>query len=482
MKAKQVFSKMRKNIVMDMEFRIERDSLGEVKVPKHRLYGAQTERSLENFRVGSSQFPLEVIHQLILIKRAAAVVNHQLGVLDLEHRDLILRACDELLKGGHHAEFPLHLYQTGSGTQSNMNVNEVISNLAIQMAGGELGSKKPIHPNDHVNKSQSSNDVIPTAIHMAVVYECKTRLLPALKLFKETLHHKEKEFLDIVKVGRTHLMDATPLSLGQEFGGYKVQIEHGIECIEHALKYVEELAIGGTAVGTKLNTPMGFQELMIDELNRLTGHTYRPAKSLFEALSTEDSLVQIAGAFNRIACSVLKIANDIRFYASGPRAGLAELILPANEPGSSIMPGKVNPTQCESITMIAARVMGNYTTITIAASQGNFQLNVYRPVIAHAVLQAIEILGDGIRNFTERCVKGIQADRKMIVFNLHNSLMLVTALAPYIGYDKSAKIASFAYENNVSLKDAAVELKFLTAKEFDSMIDVEKMAFPHGKP
>ncbi len=465
-----------------MEYRIEKDSLGEVKVPKNRLYGAQTTRSLENFKVGTSHFPLEVILQLIMIKKAAAIVNHRLGVLSDEQKDLIIAATEELLSGGYEQEFPLHLYQTGSGTQSNMNVNEVVSNLANQMAGKPLGSREPIHPNDHVNKSQSSNDVVPTAIHMAVVHECRVRLLPALKRFKEVLAQKEKDFFDIIKIGRTHLMDATPLSLGQEFGGYRTQIEHGIESIEAALKHVEELAIGGTAVGTQLNTPKGFQHMMIEELNQLTGLHFRPAKSLFEALSTEDSLVEIGGSFNRLACAILKIANDIRFYASGPRAGLAELILPANEPGSSIMPGKVNPTQCESITMIAAKVMGNYTTVTIAASQGNFQLNVYRPVIAYSILQAIELLSDGIRNFTEKCILGIEPNLKRIESNLYNSLMLVTALAPHIGYDKSAKAALHAHEKDISLKEAVMELGFLSSAQFDSFIDVNQMAFPHGKP
>ncbi len=463
-----------------MEYRIEKDSLGEVKVPKDRLYGAQTQRSLENFNVGTSHFPLEVISQLILIKKAAAIVNHKLGVLDQTKHELIVDAADALLRGGFEKEFPLHLYQTGSGTQSNMNVNEVISNLAIRKLGGVLGSKDPIHPNDHVNKSQSSNDTIPTAIHMAVVHECKVRLLPSLRLFRDALEEKAKSFHDVIKVGRTHLMDATPLSLGDEFKGYCVQIDLGIRSVEEALKEVEALAIGGTAVGTGINTPKGFQKLMIEELSRLCGHHFKSSESLFEALSCEDSLVQIGGALNRLACAALKIGNDIRLYASGPRAGIGELILPANEPGSSIMPGKVNPTQCESITMIAARVMGNYTTITIAASQGHFQLNVYRPVIAHALLQSIRLLADGVKNFTEKCLKGIRVNHKKIDTHLEQSLMLVTALVPKIGYDNAAKIALYAHEHNLSLKMAAVKLHIMTEQEYDQSLNIKKMAFPHG--
>ena len=464
-----------------MEYRIEKDSLGEVKVPKDRLYGAQTQRSLENFNVGTTHFPFEVIHQLITIKKAAATVNYKLGVLDEKRKILIVGAANELLRGGYENEFPLHLYQTGSGTQSNMNVNEVISNLVIQNLGGILGSKEPIHPNDHVNKSQSSNDTIPTAIHMAVVHECKSKLLPSLRLFRDALQEKAKNFHDVIKVGRTHLMDATPLSLGEEFRGYQVQIDLGIRSVEEALKEVEALAIGGTAVGTGINTPKGFQKLMIEELNLLTGYHFRSCDSLFEALSCEDSLVQIGGALNRLACAVLKIGNDIRLYASGPRAGIGELILPANEPGSSIMPGKVNPTQCESITMIAARVMGNYTTITIAASQGHFQLNVYRPVIAHALLQSVRLLADGCRNFTEKCLKGIRVNQQKIEAHLQQSLMLVTSLVPKIGYDNAAKIALYAHEHNLSLKMAAVKLQLMTEKEYDASINVKKMAFPHGE-
>jgi fumarate hydratase class II len=463
-----------------MEYRIEHDSLGEVKVPKNRLYGAQTQRSLENFKVGSSHFPLEVIHQLIIVKKAAAITNCKLGQLDETKKNLIVEAADALLKGGYESEFPLHLYQTGSGTQSNMNVNEVISNWVSRNLGTELGSKDPIHPNDHVNKSQSSNDAIPTAIHMAVIQECRGKLLPSLRLFANALRHKETEFHKIIKVGRTHLMDATPISLGEEFGGYRVQIEQAIHSIEDALEEVSALAIGGTAVGSGLNTPKGFQKMMLEELNRLTGHVFHPAASLYEALSSEDSLVQLGGALNRLACAFLKIANDIRFYASGPRAGIGELVLPSNEPGSSIMPGKVNPTQCESLTMIAAAVMGNYTTVTVAASQGQFQLNVYRPVIAHAILQSIAILADGSRNFTERCLKGIQINRDKIEENLSNSLMLVTALVPKIGYDKAAKIAIYAHNHGSSLKEAAVALHYMTKEEYEEAIDVRKMAFPHA--
>lgn len=464
-----------------MEYRVEKDSLGEVKVPKNRLYGAQTQRSLENFNVGSSHFPLEVIHQLIIIKKAAAIVNHNLGVLDEKRKELIVHAAEELLKGGYDQEFPLHLYQTGSGTQSNMNVNEVMSNLIIKKLGGVLGSKDPIHPNDHVNKSQSSNDTIPTAIHMAVLHLCKLKLLPSLRQFRDALHEKEKSFHHVIKVGRTHLMDATPLSLGEEFGGYRVQIEQGMRAVEEALKEVQALAIGGTAVGTGINTPNGFQKMMIDEINHLTGYNFRSSDSLFEALSSEDSLVQIGGALNRLACAILKIGNDIRLYASGPRAGIGELILPANEPGSSIMPGKVNPTQCESLTMIATRLMGNYTTITIAASQGHFQLNVFRPVIAHTLIESIVLLADGCKNFTEKCLKGIRVNQEKIDHHLEQSLMLVTSLVPKIGYDNAAKIALYAHEHNLSLKQAAVKLQIMSGAEYDQSLNIEKMAFPHKK-
>jgi fumarate hydratase class II len=462
-----------------MEYRIEKDSLGEVRVPQNRLYGAQTARSLENFRIGTDLFPHKVIRQLLLIKRAAATVNCALGVLTKEKKEMITGAVDELLRNDYSEEFPLFLYQTGSGTQSNMNVNEVVSNLAIKKAHGVIGSKTPIHPNDDVNKSQSSNDTVPTAIHMAIIDECIKSLKPNLQFMKETLAKKEAEFLQIVKIGRTHLMDATPVSLGQEFGGYKVQIEDGIRCLEDALDFVAGLAIGGTAVGTGINTPKDFDTKMVEELNRLTGHDFKIARSKFEALATEDSLVSLSGALNRIACAFLKIANDIRFYASGPRAGLGELILPANEPGSSIMPGKVNPTQCEALMMVAAKVMGNNMTMTIADSHGNFQLNVYRPLIAHVILESIILLSDGAKNFTDKCLAGIKANHVMIDANLQNSLMLVTALATKIGYDKSAKMALYAHQNDVSLKEAALALNFLTAEEFDQLIDVKKMAFPH---
>ncbi|MBU6148811.1 MAG: class II fumarate hydratase [Verrucomicrobia bacterium] len=462
-----------------MEYRIERDSLGDVEVPKERLYGAQTARSLRNFKVGSSLFPHEVIDQLILIKKAAANVNCRLGVLDEKKKELICEATDELLKGGFEKEFPLPLFQTGSGTQSNMNVNEVISNLVCKNTGKALGSKEPVHPNDHVNKSQSSNDVVPTAIHMAVTHECIKRLLPGLKTLSATLRDKEVEFKEVIKVGRTHLMDATPLSLGSEFGGYKEQIDQAIKSIEEALYHVQALAIGGTAVGTGINTPKGFQKGMIDELNHLTHGKFRPAQSLFEALSCEDNLVFFGGALNRVACALFKIANDIRLYASGPRAGIAELELPANEPGSSIMPGKVNPTQCESMTMIAAQVMGNYTTLTIAASQGHFQLNVYRPVIAHALLESIAILGDGAINFAKKCIQGIKINQKMMDQHLQLSLMLVTALVPHIGYDKAAKIALYAHEKQISLKKAAEELAYLAPEEYEKLMDLRRMAYPH---
>lgn len=452
------------------KYRIETDSHGEVKVPNERLYGAQTQRSLENFKIGSSHFPLEVIEALLLIKKGAAIVNHRLNLITEREKALIIEAVDELLKGGYEQEFPLRLYQTGSGTQSNMNVNEVISNLAIKKSGGIVGSKKPIHPNDHVNCSQSSNDTIPTAIHMAVVLMVKRMLLPALESFAKSLKEKQEEFSSIIKIGRTHLMDATPLTFGQEFSGYYQQIIHGIQAVTGALKPVEELAIGGTAVGTGINCPTGFKEAIIELLSEWTKHPFRSATNLFEALSSEDSLVEMSGAMDRIACSVLKIANDIRYYASGPRAGIGELILPSNEPGSSIMPGKVNPTQCEAITMVAARVMGNHTTIAVAASQGQFQLNVYRPVIAHALLQSIELLADAICNFNEKCLKGLKVNRQKVHSNLHNSLMLVTALTPHIGYDKAAKIALYAHEHDLSLKEATLKLNFLTAEQFDEYI------------
>ncbi|MBY0530010.1 MAG: class II fumarate hydratase [Rhabdochlamydiaceae bacterium] len=460
---------------MSQQFRIEKDSLGEIKVPAHCYYGAQTARSLLNFPIGQERMPIEVIRALAIIKRAAAQVNCDLGILPKDKCALIIAAADEVIAGKFDEEFPLSVWQTGSGTQTNMNVNEVISNRAIEIAGGQLGSKTPIHPNDDVNKSQSSNDVFPSAMHIAALLDVHNELIPGLKKLHQGLKDKAREFKAIVKIGRTHLMDATPLTLGQEFSGYASQIEHGLKALEHATHHILELALGGTAVGTGINAPLEYPKRIAAEISRITGHPFVSAPNKFEALASNDAIVEISGALKRIACSYMKIANDIRWLASGPRSGIGEILLPENEPGSSIMPGKVNPTQSESMTMVAIQVLGNDATIGFAGSQGNFELNVFKPLMAYNLIQSIRLLSDVAVNFTDKCLSGIQPNLLRIQEHLNNSLMLATALNPIIGYDKAAKVVQKAYKENTTLKQAALELNVMTEAEFDAAMDPRKM-------
>ncbi|MGE0832804.1 MAG: class II fumarate hydratase [Simkaniaceae bacterium] len=455
--------------------RQEKDSLGIVEVPEDKYWGAQTQRSKDNFPVGGEKIPLEVIYGQAIVKKASAIVNAELGLLPQEKCAMIGEAVDAILSGALDEHFPLVVWQTGSGTQTNMNVNEVISNYAIEKAGGKMGSKDPIHPNDDVNKSQSSNDTFPTAMHIAAVLKIKHHLLPHLDIFLKELQEKAKAFRDIVKIGRTHLMDATPLTLGQEFSGYASQIEHGIQAIHNALPHIAEIALGGTAVGTGLNTHPKYAKRVAEVISKLTGETFTSAPNKFEALAADDAMVEMSGALKRLACSFMKIANDIRWMASGPRSGIGELIIPSNEPGSSIMPGKVNPTQCESMTQVVVQVMGNDAAIGFACSQGNFELNVYRPVMIYNLLQSIQLLGDSAKNFTERCLKGTEPNLEQVTVHLKRSLMLVTALNPVIGYDKAAEIAKKAYKENKTLKEVAVELGYLTAEKFDAVVDPSKM-------
>lgn len=461
--------------MQNMKMRKETDSLGEVLVPVDKLYGAQTERSLENFRIGKEKMPIEIIKALAIIKKAAAIVNTELKLLSKEKKNVIIKACDEIIAGKLDDHFPLTVWQTGSGTQTNMNLNEVISNYCIKKVGGELGSKDPIHPNDDVNKSQSSNDTFPTAMHIASVQLIHEKLLPALHVFHKALKQKSREFKDIVKVGRTHLMDATPLTLGQEFSGYAQQIEEGIRAITFATKALYPIALGGTAVGTGINAPTRYSSKVAQVLKKLTGYPFVSAPNKFEALAANDAIVEVSGSLKRIACSYMKIANDIRLLASGPRCGIGEIILPANEPGSSIMPGKVNPTQCEAMTMVSAQVMGNDTTITVAGSMGQFELNVFKPVMIYNLIQSIHLLADSAMSFTEKCLVGIKPNRKRIKEHLENSLMLATALNTKIGYDKASQIVKKAYEENITLKEAALKLRFLSSGEFDRIVDPKKM-------
>ncbi|GAB5411607.1 MAG: class II fumarate hydratase [Chlamydiales bacterium] len=461
-----------------MGTRKERDSLGEIEVPVDQLWGAQTERSLENFQVGRHKMPTEVVHAFGYVKKAAATVNCKLKLLSEEKKKAIVDACDALLKGELDTHFPLTIWQTGSGTQTNMNVNEVLSNYAIQKMGGQVGSKEPIHPNDDVNKSQSSNDTFPTAMHIAAALQVRNHLIPNLTAFRDSLEKKAKEFTLIVKIGRTHMMDATPLTLGQEFSGYAAQVDHSITAIENAMFHLQEIALGGTAVGTGLNTHPEFAEKTAQELAKLTKLDLISAPNKFEALAASDAAVEMSGALKRTACSLHKIANDIRMLSSGPRCGIAELILPTNEPGSSIMPGKVNPTQCESMTMVMAQVMGNDAAIAFGGAQGHFELNVYRPMIIHNLIESINLIGDSCKNFQEKCLNGIKANTEQIAEHLQNSLMLVTALNPKIGYDNAAKAAKLAFDKNLTLKEAVLELRFLTEKEFDEAIDPRKMINP----
>uniref|UniRef100_A0A0N4ZY61 fumarate hydratase n=1 Tax=Parastrongyloides trichosuri TaxID=131310 RepID=A0A0N4ZY61_PARTI len=460
-------------------FRIEKDTFGELKVPSDKYYGAQTARSIMNFKIGGPEerMPLPVVHAFGYLKKAAAIVNTQFG-LDKNVSNAIVQAADEVIAGKLDNHFPLVVWQTGSGTQSNMNVNEVISNRAIELLGGKLGSKTPVHPNDHVNKSQSSNDTFPTAMHIAVAMEINNRLLPSLETLKNSLNKKAKEFEKIIKIGRTHTQDAVPLTLGQEFSAYVTQIENGIERVKHTLPHLYQLAAGGTAVGTGLNTRIGFAEKVAETVSSLTGLPFVTAPNKFEALAAHDTMVEVHGALNVIATSLMKIANDIRFLGSGPRCGLGELSLPENEPGSSIMPGKVNPTQCESLTMIAAQVFGNQVAVTVGGSNGHFELNVFKPMIVKNVLQSIRLIADGSVSFSKNCVDGIKANEDNIKKILNESLMLVTALNPHIGYDNAAKIAKTAHKNGTTLKEEAVKLGILTEEQFKQWVKPEDMLAP----
>jgi fumarate hydratase class II len=452
--------------------------MGEMNVPKNAYYGAQTARSLQNFDIGMEKMPHEVIRAFGILKKAAAQVNCELGLLSEDKMHLIARATEEVIEGKLNDHFPLSVWQTGSGTQTNMNLNEVIANRAIELAGGVLGSKKPVHPNDDVNKSQSSNDTFPTAMHIAVTTEITQKLLPAVEALALLLQKKTCEFKNIVKIGRTHLMDAVPLTLGQEFSGYATQVERGCQRIKQCLPRLYELVLGGTAVGTGLNTHPEFAVRAAQKIADLTGLPFVSAGNKFEALAAHDTMVETSGDLKTLAVSLNKIANDLRWLSSGPRCGIGELSLPANEPGSSIMPGKVNPTQCEAMTMIAAQVLGNDSTIALAGASGNFELNVYKPVIVYNLLQSVRLLSDGCRSFGEKCVAGIVANRTVIADHVQNSLMLVTALNPHIGYDKAARIAKHAHEKGTTLKEAAISLGFLTAYEFDRAVVPEKMIGP----
>ena len=452
--------------------------MGPVEVPNDRYYGAQTQRSLNNFKIGKEHFPREFIRAYGIIKKAAAAVNSAAGLLDPQLAKTISSAADEVIAGKLDDHFPLVVWQTGSGTQTNMNVNEVIANRAIEMVGGTLGSKDPVHPNDHVNMSQSTNDTFPTAINIAAVESVVHQLLPNLQRLRDGLHAKAKAFSNIIKLGRTHLQDATPLSLGQEFSGYVSAVEHGCKRIENAMDSCYEMAMGGTAVGTGINSTEGFGEKTAAEISKLTDLPFRTAENKFEALGGQDSIVELSSALKTVAVSLFKIANDLRWLASGPRSGIGEVVLPANEPGSSIMPGKVNPTQCEAMTMVCTQVMGNDTTITFAGASGNFELNVYRPVIAFNILQSIRLLADACDSFLVNAVEGIEPNEQRIHENLYNSLMLVTALNPHIGYDKAAKVAKKAYTENLSLREAIVELGYMGAEEFDKLVQPEKMIRP----
>jgi fumarate hydratase class II len=455
--------------------RVEKDTLGDVEVPADRYWGAQTQRSYENFQIGGHPMPIEVVRSLAIIKKAAAIVNCELGLLSKEKKELIDKVCDEVIVGKLDAHFPLAVWQTGSGTQTNMNVNEVISNRAIEIAGGVMGSKTPIHPNDDVNKSQSSNDTFPSAMHIAAAMQIRQRLIPSLKILYEGFKKKAKEFQKLVKIGRTHLMDATPLTLGQEFSGYASQIEHGIEALESSLKHLSEIALGGTAVGTGLNAHPKYAKRVAEVISEITGFDFISARNKFESLAANDAIVETSGMLKRIACSYIKIASDIAWMGSGPRCGIGELNLPENEPGSSIMPGKVNPTQCEAMLMASVQVYGNDLAVSFAGSQGNFELNVYKPVMIFNLLQSIHLLSDVASNFHEKCLMGITPNEARIKMHLDHSLMLATALNPIIGYDKAAKVVQKAHKENITLKQAALSLGFLSEKEFDAAIDPSAM-------
>ena len=455
-----------------MKYRIEKDTIGEIKVHQDKYWGAQTERSRNNFKIGKEgSMPIEIIYGFAFLKKSAAYTNHKLGVLTKEKRDLISNVCDEIINGEHDDQFPLVIWQTGSGTQSNMNLNEVIANRSHVLSGGQLTDKKKIiHPNDDVNKSQSSNDTFPTAMHIAGYKIIIEKTIPAIEELRTTLLKKSNDFKDIVKIGRTHLMDATPLTLGQEFSGFASQIEHGLKALKNTLYHLSELALGGSAVGTGLNTPKGYSDTVAEFIAKFTSLPFVSAKNKFEALSAHDAIVESHGALKQISVSLNKIANDIRLLSSGPRSGIGELIIPANEPGSSIMPGKVNPTQAEALTMVCAQVIGNDTTITFGGSQGHYQLNVFKPVIIANFIESAKLIADACVSFNENCAKGITPNHKNIEKNLQKSLMLVTALNPKIGYEKAAEIAKTAYKNGTTLKEEAVNLGYLTEKEFDKWV------------
>jgi fumarate hydratase class II len=464
-----------------MSTRTERDSLGPVNVPADRYWGAQTQRSLQNFKIGDEHFPREFIRAYGILKKAAATVNESFGSLDSKTAETIRSAADEVIEGKLDDHFPLVVWQTGSGTQTNMNVNEVIANRAIEMLGGELGSKDPVHPNDHVNMSQSTNDTFPSAINIAAVESVCQQLLPALEKLQTSLSNKSEEFKDIIKLGRTHLQDATPLSLGQEFSGYASQVEHSITRVNNALTHCYELAMGGTAVGTGINSVAGFGEAAAQEIANLTDLPFVTAPNKFEALGGQDSIVELSSALKTVAVSLNKIANDIRWLGSGPRSGIGEISLPTNEPGSSIMPGKVNPTQAEAMTMVCTQIIGNDVTITMAGASGNFELNVYRPVIAFNIIQSIRLLAEVSVSFADNCVDGIEANEDRIHSNLHNSLMLVTALNPHIGYDKAAEVAKKAHKENTTLKEAIIDLGYMSGDDFEKLVQPRDMIQPRGK-
>lgn len=460
-----------------MKYRIEKDTMGEVKVPSDKLWGAQTERSRNNFKIGpSASMPLEVMYGFAYLKKAAAYANHELGVLELKKRDLIAAVCDEILEGKHDAQFPLVIWQTGSGTQSNMNVNEVVANRAHQLAGKTIGEgDKTIQPNDDVNKSQSSNDTFPTGMHIASYKKLIDVTIPGVEQLRNTLKNKAEDFKAVVKIGRTHLMDATPLTLGQEFSGYVSQLDHGIKALKNTLDHLGELALGGTAVGTGLNTPKGYDISVAKYIAEFTGLPFVTAKNKFEALAAHDAIVETHGALKQLAVALNKIANDIRMMASGPRSGIGEITIPANEPGSSIMPGKVNPTQCEALTMVCAQVIGNDVAIAFGGSQGHYELNVFKPMMAANLLQSAQLLGDACKSFEAHCVSGILPNHNVINELLNNSLMLVTALNTKIGYYKAAEIANTAHKNGTTLREEAINLGYVTAEEYDAWVKPEDM-------
>jgi len=464
--------------VSENSTRIEKDTFGAIEVPAERLWGAQTQRSLEHFKISGERMPRDLLHALALVKKAAAQVNRDLGLLDESKARAIVSACDEVLSGIHDDEFPLVVWQTGSGTQTNMNMNEVLANRASELLGGQRGQGRLVHPNDDVNKSQSSNDVFPAAMHVAAVHALRTRVVPAVRALRDALRVKAEDFASIVKIGRTHLQDATPLTLGQEFSGYVSQLDHGLAHLDAALPHLCELALGGTAVGTGLNAHPEFGARAAVRLAELSGHAFVTAPNKFEALASHDALVHAHGALKTLAASLMKIANDIRWLASGPRCGIGEITIPENEPGSSIMPGKVNPTQSEALTMLCAQVLANDVAVNIGGASGNFELNVFKPLIIHAFLQSARLIADGCDSFREHCVMGVEPNHERIRENIEKSLMLVTALNPHIGYDNAAKIAKTAHKSGKTLREVAIELGLVTAKQFDAWVRPEKMVGP----